>query len=881
MDAATRRWLVPSVLVVLSIIILLARAHTCREPLENDITAYAVIAHEMLNGRRLYVEAWENKPPAVFVTYALAELAVGFGDAAIYGLGVTAAIVTLLGAYRAGRALGGPTAGIWAAVFWTASCSHLYLQANQPSTEVFMNAFLVWALALLLDADLRPFTLRHAVLVGVFFVLASLYKHVVAVYAVLACLVHVVFPPQGKPERSRLFGHVVVIGAIGIAAWGAVAGYFLLTGGFEDFYRDVFSRNIGYAGDILTNVAGPLRHPARPLAAVFNRLPKPLILLSLPSVIGLALSRRKDGIPWRQWMLLVAFGIATYLAVAMPGKFFPHYFQLCLPLLAVCGGLGVVALGRLFQKREADGNEDETGPGAVKGKGPAQARRGAGACWPHVVGALVLASLLWQEIPLYRLSPEEWSRRKYGERFVDSVKMGREIGLLLKPDERFYEWGNESGLFYYSRRRPASRHWAVWAITTYGREAAERVPQEILADLERSRPELFVVHKPDYPVMQSFPQIARFLETGYRPLPGGHERGPFLLFARRGGALETRLGTGAKPDAEIDADAEKVLVIADFETEDEISNHADARTVARVRARPDSTRAVWIGVENAKWQAGRLERSTEHVLHGKHSLKVHANVGSGHAWTPTVKNSFPKDWSDYDAIRFFVHWPEEKSVQWATFIWLRYTNAEGGRTWIQPWLLYTMKPGDTHVEIPLAAFDDLKWPGLPGIGGGKNMTAMTLWKQNEKYAYIHEVGWRFDEVYKMALGLRGKYDGKVPHHYWMDYVRLVKWKVTRLPRAQEKDAVPRHRDRVVFISCGIESGRQSVPVTLRHGPGCVSRAMPGRGPPPPTPSTRPPSSRHTSAEWLSPPRRCSSPPSPRERPRAHPAQAPPAGPLLR
>ena len=228
--------------------------------------------------------------------------------------------------------------------------------------------------------------------------------------------------------------------------------------------------------------------------------------------------------------------------------------------------------------------------------------------------------------------------------------------------------------------------------------------------------------------------------------------------------------------AAIDADAEKVLVLADFETEAEISNHPDRRASARVKAKPDSRRAVWLGVDKTRWQANRLELSDQHAIHGKRSLKVYANVNSGHAWTPTVRDSFPKNWSDYDAIRFFVHWPEKKDVQWGTFIWLRYTNAEGRRTWIQPWLLYTMKQGDTHVEIPLKAFDDLKWPGLPGYGGGRNMTAMKLWKQDEKYAYLHKVGWKFDEVYKMALGLRGRYDGKVPHHYWIDYVRLVKWK---------------------------------------------------------------------------------------------------------
>ena len=228
---------------------------------------------------------------------------------------------------------------------------------------------------------------------------------------------------------------------------------------------------------------------------------------------------------------------------------------------------------------------------------------------------------------------------------------------------------------------------------------------------------------------------------------------------------------------EYDPDAQKVLVLADFESGAEIANVPDRGAGNRAKRVANNPYAVWLGVEKARWQANRLEISDEHVLHGKHALKVYANVGSGHAWTPTVVDSFPPDWSDYDAIRFFVHWPEEKKVQWAWFIWLRYTDAEGADPWIQPWLLFDMVQGDHEMEIPLSAFDDLKWKGpVGGCGGGINMTAMKLWGQDKKYEYVHKVGWTFDRVYKMATGLRGRYDPEVPHHYWVDYIRLVKKK---------------------------------------------------------------------------------------------------------
>ena len=85
-------------------LIAVLRLHTYDEPLNVDITGYAVTSHEMLSGRHLYSEAWDHKPPAIYVTFALAERLWGYGNAEIYGLNVTAAIITLIGVYAAGSA---------------------------------------------------------------------------------------------------------------------------------------------------------------------------------------------------------------------------------------------------------------------------------------------------------------------------------------------------------------------------------------------------------------------------------------------------------------------------------------------------------------------------------------------------------------------------------------------------------------------------------------------------------------------------------------------------------------------------------------------------------------------------------------------------------
>jgi len=110
------RWIAVCSLTALFALIFLLRLHTYNEPLERDITTYGVIAHEMLNGKALYSEMWDHKPPGIHITYAAAELIAGYGRNSIFLMNVTAALATLVAVYLAGSAAGaGQFGGLTAA----------------------------------------------------------------------------------------------------------------------------------------------------------------------------------------------------------------------------------------------------------------------------------------------------------------------------------------------------------------------------------------------------------------------------------------------------------------------------------------------------------------------------------------------------------------------------------------------------------------------------------------------------------------------------------------------------------------------------------------------------------------------------------------------
>src|SRR5882762_7447119 len=108
-----KRFLPAGVLAGLCALIFSQRLHTYNEPLERDLTTYAVIAHEMLNGKNLYSDLWDHKPPAIHVTYAAAESIAGYGRDSIFLMNVVAAFATLFACYLAGSANGrGPASGL-------------------------------------------------------------------------------------------------------------------------------------------------------------------------------------------------------------------------------------------------------------------------------------------------------------------------------------------------------------------------------------------------------------------------------------------------------------------------------------------------------------------------------------------------------------------------------------------------------------------------------------------------------------------------------------------------------------------------------------------------------------------------------------------------
>lgn len=231
------------------------RWHTVDEPLERDLTTYAVIAREMLHGRPLYADLWDHKPPAIHFSYAAAQLVAGPGPISIWLLAVVTGSVTLIGIYRCSATVGLPGAGLLAATFWSIASGDLRHEGNQPNVEAFLNACVVWVLALVLVGTRETVATKRWLAVGGLISLATLFKQVAVVPAMTILAAHWGLMSLAAVARPRIWRQLSLVAIAGAAGLVLATLGLILWGVATPAWHAVVTFNQDYAGSIWHNLA--------------------------------------------------------------------------------------------------------------------------------------------------------------------------------------------------------------------------------------------------------------------------------------------------------------------------------------------------------------------------------------------------------------------------------------------------------------------------------------------------------------------------------------------------------------------------------------------------------------------------------------------------
>lgn len=235
-------------LVITSCFFFLLRLPSLFEPYwYGDEGIYEVLGASMNNGRLLYRDIWDNKPPILYAIYAL----FGGDQFAVRLLSLVFGLASVIVFFLLAKKLFGQTRSVFIATCLFAFLFAIpLLEGNIANAENFMALpILISALFLASHASRQESLLtlsRNTLLkIGVLLSLAFLIK-IVAIFdaAAFVCFFLIAtFPHVLKMSELKKLTPFVIgfFGPILLTTF-----YFLVNGAFWDFFTAAFAQNIGY-----------------------------------------------------------------------------------------------------------------------------------------------------------------------------------------------------------------------------------------------------------------------------------------------------------------------------------------------------------------------------------------------------------------------------------------------------------------------------------------------------------------------------------------------------------------------------------------------------------------------------------------------------------
>jgi hypothetical protein len=462
-------------------------------PLERDEGEYAYIAQRMFEGDWPYRDAFDQKPPGIFLAYAAAFALGGQTIEAVHGLLYVWAAASAALLFALVRRLEGALAAACAVLAWGVASIDPRLGATAANTEGFLALPALGALWCLLRA------LERGGLVwwwacGALGASACWFKPVAAANLIFTAA----FGAVALWRARRPVGELTRAGLgllAGAASLSLAFGLALAAGGaWEAFLDAVVWHNWRYARSLtlaqgLHNLRVSLQGQAPAQA--------PLWALALVALAHPRLLRVRT-----RWLLGGSW--LASLAGAAAGLYFrPHYFLQALPALCGLAGAGAGALLRsALEARSA---------------------------WPARVAALaVAAALLGPAAQVHHSilsagSPDAISRRLYGlNPFPESRRIADHLRAGSAPGERVLVVGSEPQILFLAARPSATRYIFFYPLTLPDAAALAR-QREVAAGIEASPPRFVVwvnlptsLHTGEVGHAEVFERASALLERSYR-----------------------------------------------------------------------------------------------------------------------------------------------------------------------------------------------------------------------------------------------------------------------------------------------------------------------------------------------------------------------------
>jgi hypothetical protein len=468
-----------------------------------DQGIYATVAATMLRGGMPYRDAWDFKPPGIYVIYAFARAVLGPGQWAIrvvevLGLaGVVGGFVVL-----SRRFFDGPAPGILGGALAVLVHAELeFWHTAQP--ESFAGMLTVFALVLATFEPAKDDPRHRAKLLGSWALAGALYGGAFLLKPPLGggALVSASFAALRiwrKRSTESLDRHAIAALAMPflIMAAGSVAvialfvAWFLVRGALPDLYQTLFVFTPEYTRLSWEDATWP--------GMLYLALEEWFFFFSSGNAAGIlaALFLAPLAPREREGVLHVLFVIAVQLVgVTMQGKFFPYHYGASLVLGSLVAGLGA---WKLWQRALARGWLGVFVFAALLS--PVLFARSA---TRDTEADFIDRAFIRQRALLSGQNMEELNGKLYSVADV-SYAADQTVASFLRervaPEELVYIWGFEPMIYDMSGRNAASRY--IYDVPQRVAWYRDKARAELMADLARRPPRAVIVeHRDVFPAV--------------------------------------------------------------------------------------------------------------------------------------------------------------------------------------------------------------------------------------------------------------------------------------------------------------------------------------------------------------------------------------------
>lgn len=445
--------------------VLMARLNLLGVPLERDEGGFAYIAYQMIEGKQLYVDLYEIKPPLLYMTYALFITIFGHSIEGIHTGLLVFDLAYIIILFFFARSFFDKTVALvasFAFAILSLSPNLLGFAAHATHFAILPGLGGIVMLIKALEDNNKKLFLGA----GLAFGIAFLYKQQVIHFMLFGGFYTLFDFIRKKPiDWKNWFVSELVLVVGSILPYALVLLFMVITGRFDDFWFYTFTWPSEFATSSETGASWYIFN-----LQINNVLTNQEWLWYLAPAGLVALFLVPTDNRWR--FFLGSFTFFMSLSVATGFHFYQHYFVVLIPAIALLNGFFVRNVGLLINK-------------VLKVK------------W-GIVFPLLFFALAWFQIIqhdssyFFKPDSEKILRKAYGTNpFPESPVIGEFIQANSQPTDKIIVACSEPQIGFYAQRESVTGHAFTYPLVDNGTYMT-RLQDEFIKNITEEKPEISV-----------------------------------------------------------------------------------------------------------------------------------------------------------------------------------------------------------------------------------------------------------------------------------------------------------------------------------------------------------------------------------------------------